>query len=275
MKAEPSHTFPFPSKYAVGTTERARILVVDDVREDQALLVDHLRQHGFRLFVADGGKQAYQLATGILPDLILLDVRMPDVDGFAACRLLKADARTADIPVIFITAANDVDDRVAGLTLGAVDYIGKPFDFAEVAARVKIHLGLARKKPATASRDGKVPASETQALLQAALAILDDRLDDPPSTEALAIAVGSHEKRLAEVFRSQLSTTVSGYVREERLRRSRELLAQTDMEIQSVGLLFGYASAANFATAFRQRFGLCPREYRRAIRAGKSGDEPA
>jgi len=249
-----------------------RILVVEDSRDDQALLVNHLSHYGFRLFVASDGRDGYHKATGLLPDLILMDLRMPVMDGIQACRLLQADERTKSIPVIFITASNAVEDRVAGLNAGAVDYIGKPFDFDEVLARAHIHIRLARRQrdattgtlPSSASKP-----SEEDALLAAATSMLADCLDAPPSTAELAAAIGTHEKRLLDVFRSRVGMSVSGFIREERLRRAREMLAETGMEIQSIGALFGYPNAANFSTAFRERFGMSPRDYRQGVRAGK------
>lgn len=249
-----------------------RILVVEDSREDQALLVNHLSHHGFRLFVASDGKDGYHKATGLLPDLILMDLRMPVMDGIQACRLLQADERTKSIPVIFVTASNAVEDRIAGLKAGAVDYIGKPFDFDETLARVHVHVRLARIRRDAAAGTFAAPAHKPaaeDALLAAATAMLADCLDAPPSTADLAAAIGTHEKRLLEVFRSRVGTSVSGFIREERLRRAREMLAETDMEIQSIGALFGYPNAANFSTAFRERFGMSPRDYRQAVRAGK------
>lgn len=249
-----------------------RILVVEDSREDQALLVNFLSHHGFRLFVASDGKDGYHKATGLLPDLILMDLRMPVMDGIQACRLLQADERTKSTPAIFITASNAVEDRVAGLNAGAVDYIGKPFDFDEVLARVRVHVRLARTRRDGPGRIRSAPAnkpSEEDALLAAAIAMLADRLDAPPGTADLAAAIGTHEKRLLEVFRAQIGMSVSGFIREERLRRAREMLADTGMEIQSIGTLFGYPNAANFSTAFRERFGMSPRDYRQGVRASK------
>ena len=97
------------------------ILLVDDSAEDLTLLTEYLRSTRFRITVAFDGREGYQKASLLLPDIILMDVRMPRTDGFAACRLLKADPRTRDIPVIFLSGCNELDDRLEGLHLGAVD----------------------------------------------------------------------------------------------------------------------------------------------------------
>ncbi len=114
----------------------AHLLVVDDQPDQLRLLIDLLRNAGCRISVGFDGSQAYQRALAISPDLILMDVRMPRMDGFAACRLLAATPH-GGIPVIFLTAASDLNERINGLEIGGVDYVLKPFDAAEVLARIR------------------------------------------------------------------------------------------------------------------------------------------
>lgn len=243
-----------------------RLLVVDDVAEDRQLLCDFLRQQGYRLYVGSDGHEAYEKALAVQPDLILLDVYMPGCDGMAACRRLKADPRTQHIPVVFLTAANAAEDRVAGLALGAVDYVGKPFDFEEVRLRLRVHL---RSQPAPVQGGATPgPVSLDEVLFASARQVLEERLDTPPSLAELAKAVGTNTRRLTEAFKRCSGCTVFDFLREERLKEGRRLLADTELEIQSVANLLGYTSAANFSTAFRERFGLTPSDYRRVSRGG-------
>ena len=118
------------------------ILIVDDNPVNLAVVVDHLEEHGFNVTVAQGGEEALKRAAFSLPDLILLDVMMPGIDGFETCRRLKADKATSDIPVIFMTALSDFADKVSGFAAGAVDYVSKPFQIEELLARVRTHLAL-------------------------------------------------------------------------------------------------------------------------------------
>ncbi|MBF0126159.1 MAG: response regulator [Magnetococcales bacterium] len=123
--------------------EASKILIVDDVRENVDVLRDILA--GYVRMVALNGAQALKIAqSNHPPDLILLDIMMPDMDGYEVCRQLKTDAGTADIPVIFLTAKNSVPDESLGFALGAVDYITKPISPPLVLARVKTHLQLQR-----------------------------------------------------------------------------------------------------------------------------------
>src|SRR5471030_408366 len=103
------------------------ILIVDDSAFEQRMLMELLSEQSYRISVAFNGLQGYQLALANQPDLILLDVRMPNMDGYAACRLLKANPATHHIPVIFLSGADGADERIMGLSIGGVDYVAKPF----------------------------------------------------------------------------------------------------------------------------------------------------
>jgi len=118
------------------------ILVVDDTPTNLDLLQGVLEAEGFRTLTAADGPTARALSRAQQPDLILLDVMMPGETGFGTCSLLKSDPVTADIPVIFLSALDDVTTKVTGLKLGGVDYIAKPVDGEEVLARVRVHLRI-------------------------------------------------------------------------------------------------------------------------------------
>lgn len=117
------------------------ILVVDDTALNLALITDLLKG-SYKIKVATNGERALAIAAASPPDLILLDVMMPVMDGYETCRRLKADERLRDIPVIFLTAKSKVEDEEFGFSLGAVDYIAKPISPPLLIARVKTHLAL-------------------------------------------------------------------------------------------------------------------------------------
>jgi len=122
-------------------TERATILLVDDVPANLSLLSSILRDD-YRIQLATSGAKALELVAAGAPDLILLDVMMPDMDGHEVCKRLKSDPKTRDIPVLFVTAQNQVEDEELGLTLGAMDYIHKPISPPIIKARVRNHIAL-------------------------------------------------------------------------------------------------------------------------------------
>lgn len=123
-------------------TPPASILVVDDNHENLRLLAGVLTQQGYTVRVAPSGHLALTSAKAKLPDLILLDVMMPEMDGYQVCAQLKADERTHDVPVIFVSAAGEVLDKVKAFSVGGVDYITKPLQMEEVLARVRTHIAL-------------------------------------------------------------------------------------------------------------------------------------
>ncbi len=125
---------------------RQRILIVDDTRENIQILAEALGV-GYKISVATNGEDALRIAgSEQAPDLILLDIMMPGMDGYEVCKRLKNEERTEKIPVIFITAKIRVEDETLGLEMGAVDYIAKPFSLPIVKARVKAHLELKRNR---------------------------------------------------------------------------------------------------------------------------------
>lgn len=120
------------------------ILIVDDEPASRTLLTAMLTDAGYQVRAADGGELALATIADTRPNLILLDIRMPGMDGFEVCRRFKSRPDTRDIPLMFITASGDLDERVEGLRLGAVDFVTKPFQREELLARVQTHLDLGR-----------------------------------------------------------------------------------------------------------------------------------
>lgn len=119
------------------------VLVVDDTPENLTLLRKILAEHDdYRVRTALSGETALKTVQAGVPDLILLDIMMPGMNGFELCEILKTDAKTQDVPIIFISALNETEDKVKGFQAGGVDYISKPFNAAEVVARVETHLTL-------------------------------------------------------------------------------------------------------------------------------------
>ncbi len=122
---------------------RANILIVDDTPANLRLLSQMLADQGYKVRPVPHGALALKAVKAAPPDLILLDIKMPGMDGYQVCKLLKADPKMQNIPIIFISALDEVQDKVKAFTVGGVDYVTKPFHFEEVLARVETHLTLA------------------------------------------------------------------------------------------------------------------------------------
>lgn len=262
---------------ASDSTQR-KILIVDDSAFEQRVLVDLLSELPYKVSVAFNGLQGYQLALANHPDLILLDVRMPNMDGYTACRLLKANPVTQDIPVIFLSGADADEERIMGLSIGGVDYVSKPFSPGELAARIQVHLNLARRvsdRGRQASNDagaGDATAdTDPDAVIVAAVKrLIADNLATLPGLAEIARSVGTYREKLSQIFREQTGMTVFAFIREARIRRGEELLRDTDMDVQDIALLIGFNNAGNFATAFRERTGITPSAFRASIQQRKT-----
>jgi DNA-binding response OmpR family regulator len=122
--------------------QQSQILVVDDDPDTSAILVRYVRREGFAVMAVSSGAECVRLAKQHPPDVILLDLMMPEMDGFAVCRELRADSATAEIPVIMLTARDDLDARAQGMELGISDFIAKPVVRAELAERIHAQLDM-------------------------------------------------------------------------------------------------------------------------------------
>ena len=138
-----------------GTVQES-ILLVDDTPANLRLLSQMLSEQGFAVRAVTSGSRALASAQATPPDLILLDIRMPGMDGYEVCKRLKAEKRTSDIPIIFISALDETQDKVRAFALGGVDYVTKPFQYEEVLARVDTHLFLRRLQKELQEANGRM-----------------------------------------------------------------------------------------------------------------------
>jgi DNA-binding response OmpR family regulator len=255
-----------------------RLLIIDDQPASVGLLLAYLGDHNLDILVALDGRDGLTKAVNGQPELILLDVSMPDMDGFTVCGQLKADPRTADIPVIFLSASNDIDDKLQCFAVGGADYITKPFLEAEVLARVQVQLQTHRRFRLLRSMANwemlEENLGETQPderLFTLAVDILKERMTEAPGLVQLAHEVGTNERKLTEIFRQRVGMTVFDYLTELRLDTARHLLAGSDKQVRLIADLVGYRNPGDFTRAFRRRHQMSPREYRHAC-GNQTGD---
>jgi len=173
--------------------KREIILLVDDNPTNLQVLRQTLQGIDCKMLIAKNGERALSIAVEDHPDLILLDIMMPGIDGFEVCRRLKSDPRTEDIPVIFLSALGDTEDKVRGLQLGAVDYVAKPFQPAEVNARVNTHLTIHRLKREVQSQKNQLER-ELQVVSQVQRRLLPKKL---PAIKGIDLAAYYETSRYA------------------------------------------------------------------------------
>jgi diguanylate cyclase (GGDEF)-like protein len=142
-----------PPEPLLANTEEQSIVIVDDMPDNLRLLTGILKDQGYKVRPAPSGNRALATIRKVPPELILLDIMMPDMDGYEVCRQLKADSRTKEIPVIFLSALNEVFDKVKAFKEGGVDFITKPFQVEEVLARVRTHLTIRTQQQALSAQN--------------------------------------------------------------------------------------------------------------------------
>jgi two-component system, sensor histidine kinase and response regulator len=173
--------------------KKARIMIVDDVPQNLQLLEGMLLEQGYQVYLLPSGEMALKAAARTFPDLILLDILMPEMDGYEVCARLKKDAALRDVPVIFLSALNEPLDKVKAFELGAVDYVTKPFQVAEVEARVRTHLQLRHLQRELASHNARLETTVQERTQQ--LSDAHARLEVLDKAKSDFLTIISHELR--------------------------------------------------------------------------------
>ncbi len=215
------------------------MLVVEDEPDIRALIVHHLQRDGFVCRTAATGAEALRDARASLPDLIVLDLMLPEVDGLEVCRRLRADPRTAQVPVIMLTARADEVDRIVGLELGADDYVVKPFSPKELVARVRAVLRRARgaAEPGHPLRAGALvldPSRHTVELRGAPLALTPKEFDLLQALLEAAGRVLSRETLLNRVWGYARADEIESRTVDVHVRRLRAKLGDEGRRISTV-----------------------------------------
>lgn len=260
------------------------VLVIDDDLIGLDLTLRYLREYDFAISTADSGRLGLEIARRGLPDLILLDIQMPLLNGFDVLSELKDGDRTRDIPVLLLTARDDIESKMRGFSLGAADFLTKPVAEPELCARVTAHVSQRRL---LSSLEGRLRAYEQRfgtiigheegspgdvdlhrrdvARIYRARRILSEHLAQPPTLNELADLVGTNQPSLSRGFRALFGTTVYGFVREARLLRARELLTETQSPIKTIAHEVGYRNPADLSRGIKERFGMTPSELRACV----------
>lgn len=254
---------------AAGLDGKPVLLLVEDNEDFRFYLKDNLRLH-YTVIEATNGREGWQKALAGHPDLIVSDVSMPYEDGITLTRRLKADKRTAHIPVILLTALAEQGHQLAGLETGANDYITKPFDFELLHAKIRNLLELRHTLKTTFSRQiGIAPATTEVAnetadekLLRKIVACIEANLDDPQlSVGFLSRELGMSRTTLYNKLLELTGQKPVEYIRNFKLEKAVLLLQHNEFTIAEVAYRVGFSTPNYFARAFKGRYKLLPSEY--------------
>ena len=245
------------------------VLVVDDNAEVRAYVKQHLVPR-YRVLEAVDGQQGLEMARSLLPDLVLSDVMMPVMDGFALCRALKTDPDTDFLPIILLTARAEAEDKLTGLAEQADDYLTKPFDVRELLARIGNIITLRRR---LRKRFAGAPLTmhPTRVDVEPADRVFLDRVrtaiethlgDDGFGVERLASEVAQSRGNLHRKLRELIGESPSDLIRRMRLERAAQLLGSDVGSVAEVAYAVGFKSVAHFSNAFNELHGVRPSAWR-------------
>ncbi len=254
-------------------TDVTTVLVVDDHPELRAYVRRHLDDR-YRVIEAADGAAALDKARRVLPDLVVSDVMMPEMDGFELTRALKQDPELDFVPVVLLTARAEAEDKLAGLGLGADDYLTKPFDVRELSARVDNLIAqrrLLRERfageppppPALPLAPGVRPSGEDREFLGRVREALGSGLTEEGfNVEALAGRLHLDRTHLFRRLRELTGVTPSALILEARMKHAAKLLERDDGGVGEVAVAVGFKSVAHFSQRFRAYYGHTPSAYR-------------
>lgn len=252
-----------------GTNQQnPQILIIEDNQDLRQHLIQII-QPMFRAIEAPNGISGWEMATEILPDLIISDVMMPGMDGFVLCEKLKQDERTSHIPIILLTARANQQDKIQGLSTGADDYIVKPFDFQELLARVH-NLIEQRKKlqafhnkwigPSENIKTDQLPKDLT--FMNQIKQIMQDHFHDPEfNVEQFAELAAINRRQLNRKARALFGQAPSDLIREYRLEKAALMLEKGAGNVTEVCYAVGFNNPGHFSRLFKDAFDMLPSDY--------------
>jgi signal transduction histidine kinase/ligand-binding sensor domain-containing protein/DNA-binding response OmpR family regulator len=256
------------------TSQRPTVLLIEDNTDVVSYLKTCL-QENYNLRAAPNGRLGLAQALETIPDLILSDVMMPEMDGYELCKTLKNDVRTSHIPVILLTAKADVDSRLEGLDCGADAYLPKPFEPRELSLRIRKLLELRQKMQAhyiaLATGQPMYPAGispqtiETKegAFVQKIRDIIEQHLDNTQfSTEELGKQTAMSRSQLHRKLTALTGLSPNHFIRHIRLKNAQRRLLETEETIAEIAYAMGFSDPGYFTRVFKQEFGMAPGEWR-------------
>jgi signal transduction histidine kinase/AraC-like DNA-binding protein len=243
------------------------ILVVDDSQDVRSHLSDGLGGM-FKIKEAEDGQKGFEEAVESIPDLVITDLMMPEMDGVEMCKKLKTDERTSHIPVIMLTAKASVESRIEGLETGADDYLTKPFNMQELLTRIQNLVAQRKALRERFSKEADIEPKEIsvtstdEKFLNKAIGIIEENLDDCEfDVTAMTGHIGMSRMQLFRKLKALTNQTPSEFIRTIRLKRAASLIRQKFGNVAEITYEVGFNNLSYFAKCFKELYGLSPSDY--------------
>ncbi len=243
------------------------ILLVEDNQDVRNYIREYLKEQ-YRIAEAGDGVEGLRLAIELIPDIIISDVMMPNMDGFEFCNKIKTDERTSHVPVILLTAKASLKSRVDGLETGADDYLTKPFNVQELQIRIRNLIEQRKKLRERFSREVTLQPSEIaitstdEKFLLRVIEVIEQHIAEPEfDTHVLARESGFSRSQLNRKLRALTDQSPREFIRIIRLKRAAQLIAQKAGNVTEIAYDVGFNSISHFAKRFKEFYGVLPSEY--------------
>jgi YesN/AraC family two-component response regulator len=247
--------------------EKPIVLIVEDNKDVIKFVSDTLKDN-YIIYTAANGKEGLEKSEEMIPDIIISDIMMPEMDGNEMCRLIKQEEKTSHIPVILLTAKAADEDRIEGLETGADDYIIKPFNAAELSARMKNLINQRQTLREKYLRQAEINPVEVvvnstdKAFIEKAITLIEKNISNPDfGLSEFAGDLAMSRSQLYRKFKALLGEQPSEFIRKYRLRRGAELIRKKFGNISEIAYEVGFSQPAYFAKCFKKLFGMNPHEY--------------
>ncbi|GAB3920972.1 hybrid sensor histidine kinase/response regulator transcription factor [Larkinella terrae] len=258
-----------PQPVSESQTAAENILLIIDDNADIRAFVRSIFETDYQILEAVDGQDGLEKATTLLPNLVICDLMMPRLDGFAFCRMLKSQEATSHIPVVMLTAKAEVENRIEGFEQGADDYLTKPFYQSEIRARVRnlLQKQIRLQQYFSAQTSQELPANAAgkpheEEFLQKVRAVIDHHLSSSAfNVDQLSQELNLSQRQLVRKIKALTDQTAVEFIRNQRLERAATYLQQNALTVSEVAYQVGFESLSYFTKVFQERFGVLPSAY--------------
>jgi ligand-binding sensor domain-containing protein/signal transduction histidine kinase/DNA-binding response OmpR family regulator len=243
------------------------MLIVEDNPDVRYFIRSHF-ESVYSVYEAKNGREGLELATKLIPDMIISDILMPDTDGYEFCRRIRKDERTSHIPLLLLTALHSKEHEIEGLSCGADDYVTKPFDISVLQTKIENMLSLRKALKEKYTREIilqpasiQITSPDERFLLKAMKIVENNISNSDLDIEQFASEIGVSRMQLYRKFDALTNMTVKEFIRSIRLKRATQLLLDKKMTVTEVAYAVGFKDLSNFRKSFHREFGMSASDY--------------